>query len=541
MLKIVKQYYAIFIVLIVVIALVSSADLLSQLIIKDMIDNKVNGSQEDFKDKLIIIFILIAVYFPISISYGLLKSYIIKKSMTKMKTNYVRKVFSKNINEFQKENNSLYISTLTNDYDQIETNFIEPLLELIYSLINFAAGVVLFVMVNPIILFIALGLIIINLIISILSSKPLNKQNKERSDLFSSYTSYIKEVLSAFHIIKSNNLDDKVRNDYYQKSKQIQHKGYIIDRIKSFVYAIENANFSFTFIGLIFVIGIMSIKGYITFGAAWLIFSSAEKVIWPISNVAEQLPKIFSVKSIFKRIDDSLRNKENYLENESFTGLQNSIAIKNVSFSYDDNIVLKDINIDFKRGGKYLLIGPSGGGKSTILKLLRKYFNPEQGEILIDGICLKDIKKEQYFSHIANIEQNVFIFEDSIKNNLTLYKDYTDEEINVALKKAGLCDYISGLSEGLNTKIYDNGKNVSGGEKSRIAIARGLLNKADIIFLDEAFASLDAQKAKEIEQSILDLNDITVINVSHVIFKEHQCLYDLVVVVKDKTATILDD
>src|SRR5690606_22315655 len=161
------------------------------------------------------------------------------------------------------------------------------------------------------------------------------------------------------------------------------------------------------------------------------------------------------------------------------------------------NPVLENINLKLEAKKKYLIIGPSGGGKSTVLKLLRKYHNPTNGEILFDDVSLKDIKKETYFKSISNIEQNIFLFEDTIKNNLTLYKDYSDEEIQDAIRKAGLTDFINSLKDGLDIVIYDNGKNISGGEKSRIAIARGLINKSKIILLDEAFASLDPTRAKE--------------------------------------------
>jgi ATP-binding cassette subfamily C protein len=190
--------------------------------------------------------------------------------------------------------------------------------------------------------------------------------------------------------------------------------------------------------------------------------------------------------------------------------------------------------MDLIKGEKYLVVGPSGGGKSTLLKLLRKYFNPTKGEILIDGKNLKDIKKASYFSNISNVEQQVFLFEDTLKNNITLYKDYSQEEIDLAIKRAGLSNFVEGLQNKLDTTIYDNGKNISGGERSRVAIARGLLAKSDIIFLDEAFASLDSKVAKEIEKTLLDLDDVTIVNVSHVIFEETKERYDKVFVVKNK-------
>jgi ABC-type multidrug transport system fused ATPase/permease subunit len=222
------------------------------------------------------------------------------------------------------------------------------------------------------------------------------------------------------------------------------------------------------------------------------------------------------------------------VETVELPAFQDAIEFNNVEFRYDESehMILSDINLKIKKNGKYLIVGPSGGGKSTLLKLFRKYFNPTAGKILIDGSDLRDVKRDQYFKLVANIEQQVFIFEDTVKNNITLYKDYSDREIEAALEASGLTDFVKDLSQGLNTIIYDNGKNISGGERSRIVIARALLNKASILFMDEAFASLDMERAREIEKTILGLKDITVINVSHVIFKDTRDLYDRVITVK---------
>lgn len=233
-------------------------------------------------------------------------------------------------------------------------------------------------------------------------------------------------------------------------------------------------------------------------------------------------------------MDDSLKNHDDYDETIHLDLFGNSIELRDISFSYGESEILKDVNLDLIKGEKYLVVGPSGGGKSTLLKLLRKYFNPTKGEILIDGKNLKDVKKSSYFNNISNVEQQVFLFEDTLKNNITLYKEYSEEEINLAIKRAGLMDFVEGLQDGIETMIYDNGKNISGGERSRVAIARGLLSKSDIIFLDEAFASLDSKVAKEIENTLLDLEGVTIVNVSHVIFDETKNRYDKVFVVKNK-------
>lgn len=197
--------------------------------------------------------------------------------------------------------------------------------------------------------------------------------------------------------------------------------------------------------------------------------------------------------------------------------------------------MLAGVNLCLEKGKKYLVVGPSGGGKSTFLKLLRKYFSPTRGQILLDGMELKDVKKDSYFAAIANVEQSVFLFEDTIRNNITLFKHYPEEEITRAVERGGLTDFVARLPEGLDTMIYDNGKNISGGEKSRIALARGLLAKADIIFLDEAFRSLDATVAQEIEKTLLALEDVTVLNVSHVVFEASKEKYDRVLSVQEGT------
>ena len=266
-----------------------------------------------------------------------------------------------------------------------------------------------------------------------------------------------------------------------------------------------------------------------------LVVDGVQRMMWPLLEISENLPKLFTSKSLIQKIEATLRNMDTHEETMELEEFKEEIIFQNVSFHYEDDEtqqILKDVNFSVKKNGKYLIVGPSGGGKSTLLKLFRKYFQPTAGSILIDQKPLWDVKREQYFKLIANIEQQVFLFEDTLRNNITLYKDYSEEEILSAIHASGLTDFLAERSEGLDYMIYDNGKNISGGERSRIVIARALLNKASIIFMDEAFASLDMERAREIEKTILKLEDITVINVSHVIFQDTKDLYDRVLTVK---------
>jgi ABC-type multidrug transport system fused ATPase/permease subunit len=479
---------------------------------------------------LLLAFILV----PLGILTAMANNYFKKQTNLQLKKYYMNKVFHKNIAEFYKENNGKYISALTNDFAALETNLISGIYTIGNGIISFLVGIWVISTVDVRMLFFALIIIIVNLILSIIISKPAQRSYKERSDMFDNYTSYIKEVLSAFHIVKNYDLSKRVTDDYYAKSEAIQQKGFIIERMMTYIWALQNFTSNASMYGILCIIGYLALKGTVTPGGLILVVTGIQKMVFPLFDVSESLPKVFSSKGIIQKIEKTLENEYKHLETIDLPDFKKSIQFVDAEFHYedDDQVILSNINLEFKKNGKYLIVGPSGGGKSTLLKLLRKYFNPTKGMIQIDGFDLKDIKREHYFSLIANIEQQVFIFEDTVKNNLTLYKEYSKEEIENAITAAGLKDFIKSLPNGLDTIIYDNGKNISGGERSRLVIARALLSKASILFMDEAFASLDMERAKAIEKTILGLKNITVINVSHIIFNDTKDLYDRVFTVR---------
>lgn len=501
----------------------------------DAIDAVVKLDKDTFKAEIVNLFMFALVLVPVSLLQAVCKSAYKKKAIVSAKRHYMKQIFSKEINQFQSENNATYISALTNDVANIESNYIDGMYEMVVSVLNFIVGICIIAYVSPIALAAGMVLAVLGAVISIVMGKPLQKHQEQRSNYYASYTAYIKEFLSAFHIIKSNNLQQKVREDFYNKSEDIQNKGYTIEKIISYISATQTFLMLFIMYGLLSFSVYLTLKGHLTLGGVILIINSMEKVMMPVMQATEWVPKILSTKGIFSKLDKMLENEENHSETIDMDGFNHSITFEDVSFSYGDHEVLSRVNFKMKQGRKYLILGPSGGGKSTVLKLIRKYFNPTDGQITLDEQDIKNITKETYFHHLANIEQHVFIFEDTIKNNLCLYKDYSDEEIRLAIKRAGLNDFIENHPEGLNRMLVDNGKNISGGEKSRIAIARGLLQHAKIIILDEAFASLDAAVAREIEKTLLALQDVTVINVSHVVFDETKKVYDDVFMVKNKS------
>jgi len=499
-----------------------------------ILDYALKGDIKTMKAKVPELLILAISLVPLGILVAMTNNLYKRKANVQFKKYYVEKVFNKDIAEFQRENSAKYLSSMTNDFNTLETNLISGIYTIGGGCASFFVGIWLLSTVDNRMILLSLVIILINLIISILTSKPTKKAYKERSDMFDGYTSYIKEVLSAFHIVKNYNLQDKVTEDYNQKSDAIQHKGFLIERLLSFVYSSHNFIMTGSMYGVMCGIGFLAVKGKVTPGGLLLVMEGIQRMAKPLFDISDSLPKLLASGSLIDKIENTLKNADNYVETIDLPDFKDKIEFKGIEFSYEDDnrIILSNINLDIKKNGKYLIVGPSGGGKSTLLKLFRKYFNPTKGQIFIDGHNLRDVKKEHYFSLVANIEQQVFIFEDTIKNNITLYKEYSVQEIEDAIVSSGLKEFVHHLPNGLDTIIYDNGKNISGGERSRIVIARAMLNKASILFMDEAFASLDMERAREIEKTILSLKDITVINVSHIIFKDTRDLYDRVITVK---------
>ena len=537
--KSINQSWPYFTLALLVMLIAMSLDGYVTIKIMRIIDSAMAVDMNLFKEESIKAFLVVALLLPINILATYTKGLFLLKSLVGTKGDYIETLFKKNINEFQSENNAMYLSAMTNDMNTIEKKYLEGIYELSNSIIGFLVSFVVIASVSPVALLIGIGITLISGVLSMVVGKPLQKHEKHRSELFEGYTSYIKEVLGAFQIIKTNNLNEKIKKDFYNKSKDIQDKGYIIDKIYTYILSLQSLIMNLSIFGILMVAVFMAIRGSITAGAVILIVNNMSRVIHPLMSISEWLPKIFSVKSLFEKMDDSLRNQEDQVEIIALDGFNHNMELVNVSFSYGDNLVLEDVNMKINKSEKCLIVGPSGGGKSTVLKLLRKYFNPTRGNIFIDNNNLKDITKKSYFTNISNVEQQVFLFEDTLRNNLTLYKEYDEVEINKAIEDAGLKDFVLGLKDGIDTMIYDNGKNISGGERSRIAIARGLISKSNIIFLDEAFASLDEKVAKEIENTLINLKDITVVNVSHIIFEETKKEYDKIFVVKNKDIVML--
>ena len=228
----------------------------------------------------------------------------------------------------------------------------------------------------------------------------------------------------------------------------------------------------------------------------------------PIKKLVNFMEQYQSGMTGFKRF---IKIIEEDIEKESDTAIEikdikGEIEFSNVNFSYEDNKILEDVSLKIEKGKMLALVGPSGGGKSTFCNLIPRFYDVDSGDIKIDGISIYDITLSSLRNNIGVVQQEVFLFTGTIKENIKYGKqDATDAEIIEAAKKANIHDYIIGLKDGYNTFIGERGVKLSGGQKQRISIARVFLKNPPILILDEATSALDNTTEYLIQKSLEEL------------------------------------
>jgi ABC-type multidrug transport system fused ATPase/permease subunit len=217
---------------------------------------------------------------------------------------------------------------------------------------------------------------------------------------------------------------------------------------------------------------------------------------------------------------------------EKAFSFKSHIEVNHLNFSYDGREIFKDVSFRIEKGKKYLLRGASGSGKSTLIKLLSMAYDNYGGCIKLDDADYREINEKSFNNHISFVYQDVFLFEDTVGNNITLFKKIPQGEISNAIDRSGLKGFIDSKSQGLDEKLLENGKNLSGGERQRISIARAIIKKADILFVDEGTSGLNEELGRAIENTILSV-DSTVIAISHKYYKDITEKYDYVLEICD--------
>ncbi|MEY8417569.1 ABC transporter ATP-binding protein [Tissierella praeacuta] len=533
--KYIYKYKGLLVVNIILLFIITLMDILLASGLKIIVDTGVNKNLGNFNEILIYSVIFVIFTFLVNYLSDIMKAKYIQKTFLNFKGDLFKRLIEKNIMDFRENNISYYISMFTNDLTMLEQDYFSTVLDMVYQSFRFVLATIAVVIMSPYLLVIVIVVGILPIIIPNLFGKKVSLYRKDFSDSLSKFTTSMKEYLSGYEVIKSFNIEDKIKEEYKNSNKEVEMTKYRFKVFSSLVTNLSSISGFMMFLVVIIFGTYMVIKGKLTVGSMMASVQLMNYIVNPLRGFSEDINKIKSIKQISNKFKNLLSSnnvdKGKGIEKD---GLCDEIKFKNVSFTYnEDKNILKNISFSVKKGEKYAIVGPSGSGKSTILKLLLGYFKEFKGEITIDGTDIRHIRPDSLYEMVSVIQQEVFIFDSSVKNNIVLFKDYSNDHINDIIEKSGLSLFVNSLNNGLDTKVGESGCNLSGGERQRLAIARALIKGTPILVLDEATSSLDNETTYKIEKSLIDIDELTTLVVTHKLIKNILEKYDGIIVIKD--------
>lgn len=481
----------------------------------------------------IISLVLIAgVAFAGMIGYHFRPQFIVR-GISQYKNYVFSRITQKSISAFSGENPSAYISALTNDIALIETGYLKNAFSIVQNVLMFIGAIALMIYYSPLLTMAAILLSLIPLIVSVFTGSRVAQAEKLVSDHNERYTLSIKDVLSGFSVVKSFKAESEMIRIFGENVASLSSAQRRGQKMRVLVQLLAEIS------GIIAQLGVFLFGAYlalssegVTAGTTIAFVQLMNYVLGPISTLptcfAERKAARALIKKLARALDANVREEKEDQKIE----FRHAIDIQNLTFGYEkEHPVLKNISVTFESGKKYAVVGASGSGKSTLLSLLMASDSDFDGKIFYDDTEIRQIGSSALYDMQSIIQQNVFVFNATIRENIAMFKSFPDDEIDRAVELSGLKNLI--LEKGEDYLCGENGCGLSGGEKQRISIARSLLKKSKILLVDEATSALDKETAQQVSEAIINLDGITAIVVTHALEESILKKYDGIITLKN--------
>ncbi len=516
MLRYIKRQYLLVLTALGISIVSSIIGPVSALLEKNIIDAIVQGNMKDFQAALWYTALVVLAAGGIYYANALTESRFKNRFMMDMRNDLYDGIMRKGIAAFQEQDTADYISMINNDADTVSTNFSNPVWRLISIGITAVLSLAVMLMYSPFLTGTAVLCSLFSFLVPKIITKYIRKSLTEKAICESALAVQLKESLNGHDVVSAYGILPRIRVRFLEANKKLADTLY---RFSLFLSLLQNSS---SIIGkavkvvTFLVAGGMAVRGQISVGTVLLFESLYGFFSGGIMTFSQCVPLLAGCGPVIDRLMNVIDGRDDTLQGSTAPTFSTEIRIKDLYFRYVEAFpVLTGLQLTIHKGEKLALTGASGCGKSTLVKLLSGNYSGYQGEICYDGVELRYLDMNKLRKMIAVIHQKTFLFNDTIRYNICLGEVFSEDALDNAMKLSGVDKFLPHITDGVDGQCGEDGANLSGGQKQRIALARALIRGIDFLILDEGVSAIDARTANEIEQELLDMENLTLLTITH--------------------------
>ena len=476
--------------------------------------NKINGTGGiDFAKIGKIILFALGLY-AVSALFSMIQSYIMagvaQKATYKIRNELTEKINRLPMKYFDKKTNGEVLSIISNDVDTLSTGLNQSITQIITSIFTIIGILVMMLSISWEMTLVSLLILPVS---AVILKKVIGKSQKyfvKQQEYLGHVNGQVEEVYGGHNIVKVFGRENEAIKEFEKDNQELYKSGWRSQFLSGLMYPLMNFVGNVGYVAVAILGGYFAVKGRITVGNIQSFIQYNKQFTQPIGQVAQISSTIQSMLAAAERIFEFLEEKEEVEDVKnplSTDGLKGNIKFEHVHFGYDpEKTIINDFNADVKDGQKIAIVGPTGAGKTTMVKLLMRFYDVNSGAILLDGHNIKEFKRGELRKMFGMVLQDTWLFGGTIKENIKYSKpDATDSEVIEAAKAAHVHHYIKTLSKGYDAKINEESTNISAGQKQLLTIARVILANPKILILDEATSSIDTRTEQQIQSAMDNL------------------------------------
>ena len=461
------------------------------------------------------------------------RSAFIHRALAQYKSLTFSRLSEKSISAFSRENTGRYLSVLTNDVNILEENYLNRSMSMLNDSLLFLGALAMMFWYSWRLALAALLLSALPVVVTLTMGGELSRREKAVSDRNEDFVSQVKDLLSGFSVIKSFKAEREAQTLFDRENRETESTKERRRCWEGLLMTVSGALCGGLLQFGVFLLGAwLAIRGEITAGTVLVMVNLCNFVLEPIRTLPQYWAGRKAAMALVEKLAEVTAQSGGRDGEKIPPVLEDAIELSRLSYAYEPGKpVLREISFRLAAGKRYALVGASGSGKSTLLSLLMGADGGYTGSIRIDGRELRQVDTDSLYDLMSLIGQNVFLFNDTLWRNITMFRDFPAEQVRKAVKESGLIQLVS--QKGKDYICGENGGNLSGGERQRVSIARSLLRGTPVLLLDEATASLDARTAREVTEAILDLEGLTRLVVTHRLEAPLLTRYDEILVLRN--------